>query len=179
MARLRAVLDEHSDEEHYLFTADDLSVLFHDLDYHALKALLSRSVKNGVLQRVCRSVYLNPRADYPASLLLYHTAAKLRSGSFTYLSLESVLSDAGVISQIPVNWITLMSSGRTYTAACGEYGSIEFIHTKRKPDDLADRLTYDFRIRLWRADVTLALHDMQYTRRPMDLIDWSAVGEFV
>lgn len=132
-----------------------------------------------MLVRVCRGIYLNPRTDYPAGLVLYHTASKLRAGYFNYVSLESVLSDAGVISQIPINWITLMSSGRTYTADCGDFGNIEFIHTKKNPDDVAERLAYDNRIRLWRADVGLALKDMKYTGRPLDLIDRSIANEFI
>lgn len=55
----------------------------------------------------------------------------MRSTSFSgdgdalnYISLESALSDAGVISQIPINRVTLMSSGRTATISCGQLGSL-------------------------------------------------------
>ena len=54
-----------------------------------------------------------PEVHYPSDLVLYHAAARLRADALCYLSLESVLSDAGVISQIPINWITLMTSGRS------------------------------------------------------------------
>jgi len=60
-----------------------------------------------------------PRVAYPAGLVLFHTGARLRASGFNYISLETILSDAGVISQIPMNWITLMSSGRTTTVSCG------------------------------------------------------------
>lgn len=63
-----------------------------------MKALLSRAAKSGVFERVCRGIYVNPRAAYPRGLMLYHTASKLRAGNFNYLSLETLLSDAGVIS---------------------------------------------------------------------------------
>lgn len=36
-----------------------------------------------------------------------------------------------IISQIPINRITLMSSGRSSIINCGTFGSIEFIHTKK------------------------------------------------
>jgi hypothetical protein len=116
---------------------------------------------------------------YPAGLVLFHTAAKLRADGFNYLSLETVLSDAGVISQIPLNWITLMSSGRSHIVSCAEFGHIEYIHTKRRPVDVADQLSYDQDCHLWRASVKLALQDMKLTRRSTDLIDWEAASEYL
>ncbi len=179
MKKLRNTLESLSDREHYLFRVSDFYSVFPEHSYAALKMLLSRAVKDGLLVRVCRGIYLNPRVEYPRGLVLYHTAAKLRAGEFNYLSLETVLSEAGVVSQIPIAWISLMSSGRTYTVECGEFGSIEFIHTKKQPDDIADRLIYDSRCRLWRACVGLALEDMRATGRSMDLIDWGVADELV
>lgn len=177
--KLRSLLDELSDENNYLFTVQDFSPAFPDLSYNALKALISRSAKQSVLRRVCTGLYVNPRIPFPRDLLLYHAAGKLRSSFFHYLSLETVLSEAGVISQIPIQWITLMSSGRSYTFDCGSFGTIEFIHTKRRPADVMNGLTYDHRYFLWRANVNLALQDMRYTGRPLDLVDWSVVHELV
>jgi hypothetical protein len=62
---------------------------------------------------------------------------------------------------------------------CGEFGHIEFIHTKRKPVDVADHLNYDPDCRLWRASVALALLDMKLTRRSTELVDWSLADELV
>jgi hypothetical protein len=93
--------------------------------------------------------------------------------------LETALSDAGVISQVPINWITLMSSGRSHVVDCGDFGHIEFIHTERKPSDLADQLTYDVDRHLWRASLPLALRDMKATRRSLDLVDQEALHELV
>ena len=73
----------------------------------AFKTLVNRVTANGGLsgglERVCHGLYRYPRVRYLADLLLYHAAARLRAGTFCYLSLEAVLSDAGVISQIPIN----------------------------------------------------------------------------
>jgi hypothetical protein len=112
-------------------------------------------------------------------LLLYRAAARLRADEFIYISLESALSDAGVISQIPVHWVTLMSSGRSHIMDCGRFGHIEFVHTQRRPETLAEELTYDPRCQLWRASVRLAIKDMRLTRRNTDLIDWEAINESV
>jgi len=175
--KLAAILRELTDPERYLFTLDDLRGALPELSAGALKTLLSRCCKNGLLQRVCRGLYLYPAVDYPRGLLLFHAAARLRASAFNYLSLETVLSDAGVISQVPMNWITLMSSGRSNLIRCHPWGTIEFVHTGKRPELLADRLTYDPRCRLWRASVSLALQDMKDTRRNLELVDPEAAHE--
>jgi hypothetical protein len=165
--------------EHYLFTLDDLRGLLPNSSDAAFKTLLSRAVEGGYLARVCRGLYLYERVDYPRGLVLFHAAARLRADTFNYISLETALSDAGVISQIPINWITVISSGRSSTIRCGDWGTIEFVHTRKGPDDVASKLHYDPRCHLWRASVGLAVQDMRATRRNMDLVDWSIVNESI
>jgi len=172
------LLEDLSNSEHYLFGIDDLAPAFPDASRAALKMLLSRAVSDGLLEHPCRDIYLYPRASYPRGLVLYHIAAKLRAHTFAYISLESALSDAGVISQIPLQWITIMTGGRSAQIACSRFGTIEFVHTARGPEQLAPQLSFDERCRLWRASVPLALQDMKRCRRPLDLIDWSVAGEF-
>ena len=111
--------------------------------------------------------------------MLFHAAARLRAGEFNYISLETALSDAGVISQAPMNWITIMSSGRKNTIRCGEWGTIEFVHTSRKPAKLRDNLTYDERCRMWRASVSLAMRDMRLTRRSLDLVNRETANDLI
>lgn len=176
---LARILERLAGTEHYLFSLDDLRGALPDASPGAFKALLSRTEKAGLLKRVCKGIYLYPRVARPMGLVLFHAAARLRADAFNYLSLETVLSDAGVISQIPLNWITLMSSGRSHIVNCGDFGHIEFIHTRRRPADVAGRLSYDQECHLWRASVALALQDMKLTRRSTDLIDWEAANELV
>jgi predicted transcriptional regulator of viral defense system len=176
---LTRVLETLADAEHYLFTLNDLHGATPELGAGAFKALVCRAEKDGILTRICRGLYLYPKVNYQHGLLLYHAAARLRAGEFTYISLESALSDASVISQVPINWITLMTSGRSGIISCGAFGHIEYIHTKRRPENLAVHLTYDTRCHLWRASVKLALMDMNLTRRSTDLIDMEATHEFV
>ena len=175
--KISALLGQLATPQHYLFTPADLRGAIPEFSAGAFKTLLSRSEKNGRLHRVCRGLYLYPAVDYPRGLVLFHAAARLRAASFNYLSLETALSDAGVISQIPLNWITVMSSGRSNVISCHQWGTIEFIHTEKKPADLTKQLTYDSRCHLWRASVALALQDMKDTRRNTDLIDWSVAHE--
>lgn len=174
---LEQTLARLADRDHYLFSpADFQGAVSRQSD---LAVLLSRASKSGLLRRVCRSVYLYPRVEYPCGLLLFHAAARLRADEFNYISLETVLSDVGAISQIPINWITLMSSGRSNVIRCGDFGRIEFVHTARRPDKVADQLTYDPNCRLWRASVVLALRDMRFARRNLENIDWKVIHELV
>lgn len=154
-----------------LLTLSDLRAALPDHSPVALRAVIGRAERDGLLERICRGLYRFPAGAASDGLLLYRAAARLRAGAFNYISLESVLSDAGVISQIPMGHVTLMSSGRTARLRCGDLGSIEFVHTKRRPIDVMDELTYDPRCGLWRASVALALRDMRATRRAMDLVD--------
>ncbi|MGY4534303.1 hypothetical protein ACVW0Y_003442 [Pseudomonas sp. TE3786] len=156
--------------ERYLFTPDDLRGLLPELSEGAYKTLLSRADSGGLLTRVCRGLYVFEPAAPRNGLLLAHAAARLRANYFNYLSLETALSDAGVISQVPMNWLTLMSSGRSSQIDCGRWGTIEFVHTRQQPNELAEQLNYDARCRLWRATTQQALRDMRATRRSMDLV---------
>jgi predicted transcriptional regulator of viral defense system len=155
---------------HCLFTIKGLAGLYPDLSNAALKTLLSRAVKSGYLEKICRGVYLYSQNYVNDGRILFHTAALLRADDFNYISLETALSDAGVISQVPINHISIMSSGRSSTINCGKYGTIEFIHTMQKPEHISRQLFYDQACKLWRANIELALRDMKATRRNLDLL---------
>lgn len=176
--QLTTWLTQHAGAEHSLFTLKDLRALFPTLSNLAFKTLLSRAVQAGHLAKVCRGVYLYKQITVDG-LILFQTAALLRANEFNYISLETALSDAGIISQIPINRITIMSSGRSNTIDCGRFGTIEFIHTAQKPEQIMSQLHYDQNCHLWRASVKLALRDMQVTRRDLDLIDEGNIHEFI
>lgn len=167
--QLRDTLASVADRDHCIFSVADLAAAVPGCGQ--LPLLLSRAVKAGILRRICKGIYLYPIRNYPRGKLLFHAAALLRAGEFNYISLETALSDAGLISQVPINWITLMSSGRSHVVDCGDFGHIEFIHTARQAEDLAGELTYDPGCHLWRASNRLALRDMKVTRRSLDLVE--------
>lgn len=169
--QLARVLADLADDEHALFSTVDLRAALPDHHPGAFRALISRAEKSGLIRRVCRGLYLYPRVAYSNGLILYHAAARLRADAFNYISLESALSDAGIISQIPMNRITLMSSGRSAVIRCGDFGAIEFVHTKKRPAGLVGQLIYDARCHLWRATPNLAIRDMKAARRGLDLVD--------
>ena len=115
-----------ADRDRCVFAFSDLAAAVPECGH--LAVLLSRATKAGLLKRVCRGIYLYPVSDYPAGHLLFHAAARLRAGEFNYISLETVLSEPGVISQVPMNCISLMTSGRSHVVNCGVYGRIKFVH---------------------------------------------------
>jgi len=174
---LRETLEAFGSEGHYLFLTGDFYPLFPAMRADALRVLLGRAVRTRLLTRMCGGVYLYPRAVYTRGYELYHAAARLREESFCYVSLESALSEAGLISQMPIGCITLMTGGRSGLIDCGRWGRIEFVHTKKRFESLSGRLVYDPRYRLWRAGIELALEDMRRTRRSMDLVDTEGQDE--
>lgn len=154
-----------------LFRAQDLRSLFPEHSDSGFWVLLNRAVERHQLERVTRGIYRDPEIPDNSGRQLYHVAALLRPQHFSYLSLESVLSDAGWISQVPMHWITLVSTGRTSTIQCGHLGTIEYVHSVRDLNDITDHLHYDPGCHLYRATPELALEDMKRMRRStLDLV---------
>lgn len=176
---LQQWLEENASQRHYLFTTQDLRVVANGLSDIAFKTFLSRAASARLLVRVCRGVYLYKKALPADGLLLFHVAALLRTDAFNYMSLETILSDAGVIFQVPIHWISIMSSGRSNKIRCGDFGTVEFIHTNQKPEDIMNQLSYDQKRGMWRANVALALRDMKAAHRNKDLIDWKLAHELI
>jgi predicted transcriptional regulator of viral defense system len=177
LRQLRETLQSLADRDHCIFAPSDLASAVPECGQ--LAVLLSRATNAGILRRVCKGVYLYPVRDYSGGELLFRAAARLRAAEFNYISLETVLSDAGVIPQVPINWISLMSSGRSHVVDCGDFGHIEFVHTAQKAEEISAELSYDSDRHLWRASVKQALRDMRATRRSMELVDEEALHELI
>lgn len=172
-------LQQHTSNKNYLFTIHDLRSLYPTMSDVAFKTLLSRAVKQEILERVCRGLYAFNSVNNSNGLLLFHAASYIRSNEFNYISLETALSDAGIISQIPLALVTIMSSGRSNKISCGNFGTIEFTHISRKPTEIIDQLTYDENCRLWRATPKLAFKDMKKTHRNCSLINRDILNESI
>ncbi len=172
-------LDDNCDESHYLFSLQNFRVLFPDLKTEAFKTLLSRAVTSGLLTRVCKGIYMYAKRQPHDGNLLYTVVNLLRPDHLNYLSLESRLSELGIISQIPINRVTFFSTGRSGVIDCGAYGEIEFIHTRKTALDLGDQLEYDPIRKIWIANAKRAISDSKQSQRNLDLIDWSAVDDII
>ena len=122
--QLMDVISQLASQQACLFTPADLRSILSTHSETAFKTLLSRAVSEGYLTRLCRGLYLYEKANPDRGLILPHAASKLRPLGLNYLSLETVLSEAGVISQIPMNRIMVMSSGRSSVIDCGPWGSM-------------------------------------------------------
>lgn len=119
----------------YVFTHNDLRKLFPNDKPKTFSEGLARLVAEGLLVRACRGIYVNPYASSLDGFTIEHIAKALRRGEFNYVSLESMLSEYGVISQIPMDRLTVMTTGREGTYHT-PYGTIEFTHTKRSTADI-------------------------------------------
>jgi predicted transcriptional regulator of viral defense system len=119
----------------YVFTLRDLAHLFPEDAPKTLKEGVARLVRAGLLQRVCRGVYLYPYGGRRDAHTVERIARALRRGHYSYVSNESALSEYGAISQVPVDRLTLMTTGRrgVYNTP---YGVIEFTHTARSVRDV-------------------------------------------
>ncbi len=168
---LQKTLEENATSESFLFSLQDFFSIFPDMTISNLRMLFSRAVQKGLLERVCKGIYLYPKVDYDPSLILYKTAVKLRSKYINYISLESVLCEASVISQQLMGWVTIITKGRSGIINCGRFGSIEFVHTQKQIELISEELTLDFRYGMFRASVKQALKDMKDAKRSFDLVN--------
>ncbi len=154
----------------FVFTMGDIKLWFSNEPEKTIKSALQRFVRVNILQNPCRGIYLYARARSADSYILEHIAKALRRGEYSYVSLESALSEAGVISQIPLDTITIMTTGRSQIYRT-MYGTIEFTHTKKAIPSILSGVYSVTNRPLRVATVETALQDLKRTKRNIDLID--------
>lgn len=174
---LQKTLEENASPRSFLFSLQDFYSIFPDMTIDNLRMLFSRAAKKGLLERVCKGIYLYPKVEYDSSIVLYKIATKLRSSYVNYISLETVLCEASVISQQLMGWITIITKGRSGIINCGRFGSIEFVHTQKQIELISQELMLDTRYGMLRASVKQALVDMKDTKRPFDLVNSEVESE--
>ena len=153
----------------YVFRKHDLAIVL-DESGRTLDQTLARLKKAGVLERPAHGVYAFAHSRHLGPTTIEHIARNLRRGELTYESLESALSRHGVISQIPINRLPLMTTGRS-----GEYrtpyGVIEFTHTKQPVANILPELIERESHALPLASKQLAYANLRSVRRNLDLVD--------
>jgi len=122
----------------YVLSKRDLAKAFPGEKEKAFEKSLQRLVSDGILQRVAKGVYVNTMAKSKKGQVIEDIASVLRRGHFSYVTRESMLSEYGVISQVPMSRVTLMTTGANGLYET-PYGTIEFTHTKRRPAELIAR----------------------------------------
>lgn len=158
-----------------LFSRADLGKLF-DEEGSTLSSTIGRMLSNSALTRISRGLFFNPRATQLGENFIEKIALRLRRGEYCYVSLESAASQWGVISQIPISRLTVMTTGRE-----GEFhtpfGTIEFVHTKVSPEEiLANTVEWPGHPMRY-ATKQRAVRDLRVCHRSEDLIDWSEVHD--
>ena len=128
-------LVDYDAQGRHIFTNVDFAKIFHQDGPRALRAGLKRLVDDKILLRACKDVYVYAWAQSKGSDTLEQIAKTIRRGEYNYVSLESALSEYGAISQIPVDRLTVMTTGRSAEYKT-PFGTIEFTHTKRQPADI-------------------------------------------
>jgi hypothetical protein len=108
--------------------------------------------------------------------IIEEIAKALRPGKLCYVSLESMLSEHGVISQIPMNYLTVMTTGASGKHAT-PFGVIEFTHTKRAVADVLNRCVVMSGRPLRIAKKNAAVQDLMRVGRNIDMIDFEALSD--
>ncbi|AYA41985.1 hypothetical protein HZS38_16770 [Xenorhabdus nematophila] len=160
-------LDKFSKMGKNIFLLQDLEIIFADEAPRTLKKSIDRLIKAGLLVRITKGIYANALASlgpYP----LESITINIRRGEYSYISLESALSQYGIISQIPIDRLTIMSTGRS-----GEFetpwGVIEITHTNKKPSEIL-KGTLESRGPMRIARKEIALRDLRRVGRNTHLI---------
>lgn len=121
----------------YVWAKRDLAKLLGSPPANSLDQMLKRLVAQGVLIRAARGVYVFAQSPHITATTIEDVAIALRPGEYSFESMESALSQWGAISQIPIDRVTLVTTGRR-----GEYktpfGTIEFTHTESSPQEILE-----------------------------------------
>jgi hypothetical protein len=159
----------------WAYTPATFSALLGGVEPDYLRLMMKRLTDQGVLIRAARGIYVNPHArsrpaDARRGLLRF-----FRPREISYVSLESKLSEAGVISQIAtaLTCMTTGSPGRFDTP----WGAIEFTHTDRDIRFGVDVIVNDDGG--LEATLDRAARDLRRVGRNLDLIDGEILAEAI
>jgi hypothetical protein len=153
----------------YVLTRGDLAKLFPEESDRTLEKSLGRMVAAGLIVRASKGIYVNPDARSATGRVIEDIAVALRRGHYSYVSLESALSEYGLISQVPMR-LTVMTTGSAGTYET-RYGTIEFTHTHRSIPDVLRRSIKDSRRPLRVARKRAALQDLRRVGRNTNMLD--------
>jgi hypothetical protein len=150
----------------WAFTPPSFSTLMGGVGPAYLKLMMKRLSDQGVLIRAARGIYVNPTARSSPADIRRGLVRFLRPREISYVSLESKLSEAGVISQITTA-LTCMTTGSSAWFDT-PWGAVEFTHTDRKIDVGTEVVVVDGTLE---ATVRTAVRDLRRVGRNLDLID--------
>lgn len=171
---IKALLQKHAsqaiDNGACVFSLADIASLLGIADKPAVAKIMHKVCAQGLFLNVARGLYVSALHPVNPLTIIYVIANKLRSGYCNYVSLESQLSHVGDISQIPIDRITVMTTGRKGIFKT-PYGVIEFTHTKRTPYQIEASVYFDSSINMFRATTTQALADLKRVGRNVNMVE--------
>ena len=153
-----------------IFSASDLALMLNREDNKAFRTVISKSISNQTLKRVTKGIYVNAHLPPDPKGAIYKIAKLLRWQYFNYVSLESQVSFLGMISQIPMGYLSVMTTGRSGSFTT-DYGKIEFTHTSRDIKLLKHSVYFDDEIGMFRANQKRAIADLKRVGRNIHMIE--------
>ncbi|MDE0303416.1 MAG: type IV toxin-antitoxin system AbiEi family antitoxin domain-containing protein [Albidovulum sp.] len=164
------ILTELDGYDRSVFSIGELREIFQEKSPRTFEDGLRRLVDRGVLERAARGIYVFAWSQRPRVYLLEEIAVCKRHGKVSYVSLESALCEFGAISQIMVDRITVMTTGRSAEIAT-PWGVIEFTHTARPAPDIRENTLHMEGRPLRIARLEAALRDLRRVGRNLHMVD--------
>jgi hypothetical protein len=159
----------------WALTPPSFSALVGGIDPRYLKLMMKRLSDQGLLIRAARGLYVNPAARSTPPDIRRHLVRFLRPREISYVSLESKLSEAGVISQIATT-LTCMTTGSPGWFET-PWGAVEFTHTDRRIEVGTDVVVQDDGT--LEATIRTAVRDLRRVGRNLDLIDEEILADAI
>lgn len=166
---LMMTLRKHDIQGQWCYSLTELGMMFPDDQQQQLKNALGRQVKAGNLTKVGNGLYAYPYATSSPAYKLEHLLGKMRPREMSYISLESALSLYGIISQIPLAGLTVMTTGRSYMQDT-PWGVIEWVHTAKSESVILMETVWDEARGCLIATPDTALRDLRNVGRNLDLV---------
>lgn len=177
MSELILKLQELRKRDMDVFRVNDFKKMFPEESDKSIEVSLRRMVDAKILARVTRGLYVSAeRLTNRPMWLIEKVAVHLRPEHMSYLSLESALSEFGLISQIPMGCMTVMThgpSGRVSTIL----GTVEFTHTDRPLREIVEGAKLSPPCPIRYANVKMAVEDLVRVGRNVNMIDIDALEE--
>lgn len=126
-------LDDFDQTGTWLFSSRDLQRV-HEAPENTVEHALRRHVNSGLIIRVTRGLYANPRARSLPRNPLAAVAAAVRPDAWNYISLETALAIWANEERQTQRAISVITSGRKGILHT-PYGRLELVHTKRIAND--------------------------------------------
>ena len=158
-----------------VFHIDDLARLWQITSKNTLRITIHRYIKKGWLFRIYRGFY----SIVPVNKLDPFFLGVKALHQFAYVSTESVLSEAGVIMQIPSSITLISAESRQYTIGNYEYRSRK-LQDQFLFNSVGIKDTQEFKkAGIERAAADLLYYNSKYHFDNYSLINWQKVKELI